>query len=143
MEATSTMFMCMYLSTFPLMDCPCRLGAAACHQVPPHVLYILSLGHVHIMNQTYKLSEFVFICPKLREARVPGRVAPSVNDEKRDRRDSRGDEREGQGRKRTMNESEETEEIKMFSSTLTSCKDSRSCATVSQYLLDALMTQDT
>ena len=32
--------------------------------------------------------------------------------EKRDRRDSRGDEREGQGRKRKMNESEETEEIK-------------------------------
>ena len=29
--------------------------------------------------------------------------------EKRDRRDSRGDEREGQGRKRNRNESEETE----------------------------------
>ena len=33
---------------------------------------------------------------------------------KRDRRDSRGDEREGQGRERNMNESEETEEIKTF-----------------------------
>ena len=33
---------------------------------------------------------------------------------KRDRRDSRGDEREGQGRKRKMNENEETEEIKTF-----------------------------
>ena len=32
--------------------------------------------------------------------------------EKKDRRDSRGDEREGQGRKRNRNESEETEEIK-------------------------------
>ena len=32
--------------------------------------------------------------------------------EKRDRRDSSGDEREGQGRKRNWNESEETEEIK-------------------------------
>ena len=31
--------------------------------------------------------------------------------EKRDRRESRGDEREGQGRKRNRNESEETEEI--------------------------------
>ena len=31
---------------------------------------------------------------------------------KRDRRDSRGDEREDQGRKRNRNESEETEEIK-------------------------------
>ena len=34
--------------------------------------------------------------------------------EKRDRRDSTGDEREGQGRKRNRNESEETEEIKTF-----------------------------
>ena len=32
--------------------------------------------------------------------------------EKRDRSDSRGDERWGQGRKRNTNESEETEEIK-------------------------------
>ena len=34
--------------------------------------------------------------------------------EKRDRRDSRGDEREGQGIKRKFNESKETEEIKTF-----------------------------
>ena len=34
--------------------------------------------------------------------------------EKRDRRDSKGDEREGQGRKRNRNESEETEEIYTF-----------------------------
>ena len=34
--------------------------------------------------------------------------------EKRDRRDSKGDEREGQGRKRNRNESEVTEEIKTF-----------------------------
>ena len=35
--------------------------------------------------------------------------------EKKDRRDSRGDERQGQGRKRNRNESEEeTEEIKTF-----------------------------
>ena len=34
--------------------------------------------------------------------------------EKRDRRESRGDEREGQGRKRNRNESEETDEIKTF-----------------------------
>ena len=33
---------------------------------------------------------------------------------KRYRRISRGDEREGQGRKRKMNESEETEDIKTF-----------------------------
>ena len=34
--------------------------------------------------------------------------------EKRDRRDSSGDEREGQGVKRNIHESEETEEIKIF-----------------------------
>ena len=37
--------------------------------------------------------------------------------EKRDRRDSRGDEREGQGRKRKMNKSEDSEEIKHSPST--------------------------
>ena len=34
--------------------------------------------------------------------------------EKRDRRDSRGDERAGQGRNRNRDESKETEEIKTF-----------------------------
>ena len=53
--------------------------------------------------------------------------------EKKDRRDSRGDEREGQGRKRNRNESEETEEIKTSPSTLTCYKDSRPCPAVSQY----------
>ena len=38
--------------------------------------------------------------------------------ETRDKRDSRGDEREGQGTKRNRNESEETEEIKTFSLSL-------------------------
>ena len=42
---------------------------------------------------------------------IMGHFASSPR-EKRDRRGSRGDEREGQGRKRKMNESEETEEIK-------------------------------
>ena len=57
-----------------------------------------------------------------------------------ERRDSRGDEREGQGRKRKMNESEETEEIKYSPSTLTCCKVSRPRPTVSQYQLDAPVT---
>ena len=60
--------------------------------------------------------------------------------EKRDRRDSRRDEREGQGRKRNRNESKETEEIKIFPSTLTCYKESRPCPTVSQYQLDAPLT---
>ena len=60
--------------------------------------------------------------------------------EKRDRRDSRGDERDGQGRKRNRNESEETEEIKHSHSTLACYKDSRPCPTVSQYQLNTLVT---
>ena len=59
--------------------------------------------------------------------------------EKRNRRDSRGDEREEQGRKRNRNESEETEEIKQSPSTFTCYKGSRPCPTASQYQLDALV----
>ena len=59
------------------------------------------------------------------------------------KRDSRGDERKGQGRKRNRNESEEKEEIKTFPSTLTCYKDSRSCQTVNQSQLDAPVTQNT
>ena len=40
-------------------------------------------------------------------------------------------------KERNRNESEETEEIKTFPSTLTCYKDSRPCPTVSQYQLDA------
>ena len=40
------------------------------------------------------------------------------------------------GRKRNRNESEETEEIKTFPSTLTFYKDSRPCPTVSKYETD-------
>ena len=60
--------------------------------------------------------------------------------EKRDRIDSRGDEREGQEKKKNRNESEETEEIKTVSSTLTCYKDSKPCPTVSQYQLGAPVT---
>ena len=47
--------------------------------------------------------------------------------ENREKRDSRGNERKGQGRMRNWNESEETEEIKHSPSTLTCYKD-RKCA---------------
>ena len=57
----------------------------------------------------------------------------------REKRDSRGDEREGQGGKRNRNESQETEEIKHSPSTLTCYKDNRSCPTVSQCQLGALV----
>ena len=42
-------------------------------------------------------------------------VSSPRENEKKDRRDSRGDESEGQGRKRSRSEREETEEIKTFS----------------------------
>ena len=50
--------------------------------------------------------------------------------EENDRRDSRGGEREGQGRRRNRSESEETEKIKTFPPlTLTRYKDNRPCQT--------------
>ena len=49
-----------------------------------------------------------------RKALVGHFVSSPIDREKTDGRDSRGDEREGQGRKRKMNENEETEEIKPF-----------------------------
>ena len=58
--------------------------------------------------------------------------------EKRYRRDSRGDEREGQGRKRKMNESEETR-----NKNIPPLPDRRPCPAVNKYQLDAPVTQDT
>ena len=55
-------------------------------------------------------------------------------------KNSRGDEREGQGRKKNRNEREEIEEMKAFPSTLICYKDSKPCPTVSQYQLDAPVT---
>ena len=64
-------------------------------------------------------------------------VLSPIEKEKRDRRDNRGDEIEGQGRKRNRNETEETEDIKTFPSTLTCHRDSRPCPTGSQYQMGA------
>ena len=60
--------------------------------------------------------------------------------EKRDRSDSRGDEREGQGRKRKM---KNRWNKNIPPSTLTCCKDSGPCPNISQSQLDAPVTQDT
>ena len=59
-------------------------------------------------------------------------VASPREREKRDRRDSRGDKREGQRRKKNRNKSEETEGIKTFPQYPYCYKDSRPCPTVSQ-----------
>ena len=63
--------------------------------------------------------------------------------EKRDRRDSTRHEREEQRRKRNRNEREETEEIRTLPLYLFLPREYRSCPTVSQYQLDAPVTQDT
>ena len=67
-------------------------------------------------------------------------VLSSREREKRDRRDSRGDEREGQGRKRNRNESKKTGEIKTLPLYPCLLQDSRSYLTGSQYQLDAPVT---
>ena len=75
---------------------------------------------------------------------LEGHFVSSIRErEKRDRRESRGDEREGQGRKRNRNESEETEEIKTFPLYPYPLQDSRPCPAVSQYQLDAPVMYDT
>ena len=66
--------------------------------------------------------------------------SPRERKKKNDRRDTRRDKRDGQGKKWHRNESEETEEIKTSPSILTCYKDSRPCPTVSQYQFDALVT---
>ena len=60
--------------------------------------------------------------------------------EKRYRRDNRGDEREGQGRKRNKNDSEETEEIRTFPLYPYLLQGKKPCPTVSQYQLAVLVT---
>ena len=66
-----------------------------------------------------------------------GRFVSSPRErEKRDRRISRIDEREGQGRMRNRNEGVEADEIKAFTSLLP-LPITRPCQTVNQYQLDA------
>ena len=86
--------------------------------------------------------QLVFDCVRFNDtSTLVGHFVSSPRErEKTDRTDSRRDEREGHGRKRNTNESEETEEIKHFPSILTCCKDNRPCPTVSHYHLDAPVT---
>ena len=69
----------------------CEHKSSPCHYV---IVFLIVLG----FNNTSTLEGHFVSSPRERE--------------KRDRRESRGDEREGQGRKRNRNESGETEEIK-------------------------------
>ena len=63
--------------------------------------------------------------------------------EQRDRRVSGGDEREGQGRKWKMNESEETEEIKTFLLYPYLLQGQQALPNCKPYQLGAPVTQDT
>ena len=66
-----------------------------------------------ILFQSEKTSEHLIVLEFNNMSALVGHFISSPREwEERDRRDSGGDEREGQGRKRNRNESEETEEIK-------------------------------
>ena len=99
---------------------------------------------VHILSWSVNIhlfinhGQFILLCWGL-TTRQPLWVILCCLPEK-GRKESRGDEREGQGIKRKINESEETEEIKTSPSTLACYKDSRPCPAVSQYQFDAPMT---
>ena len=89
--------------------------------IPPKRVRLIVLG----FNNTSTLMGHFVSSPRERE--------------KRDRRDSRGDEREGQGRKRKINKSEETEKIKTFSLYLYLLQEQQALP-VSQSQMDAPVT---
>ena len=70
------------------------------------------VGHLNLSSMT---RVFLIVLGFNDTSTLEGHFVSSPRErEKRDRRESRGDEREGQGRKRNRKESEETEEIKTF-----------------------------
>ena len=81
------------------------------------LLFYTNVLYIH-KKQFFFLFFFVFFLIELGfndTSTLVGHFVSSPRErEKRYRRDSRGDEIEGQGRKRNRNESEETEEIKTF-----------------------------
>ena len=102
-------------------------------------------GSTYILWRNKKnITLFGWLCWSLTTSTLVGYFVSSPREmEKRDRRDNREDEREGLGSNRNGNESEETKEIKISPLCLTCYKDNRPCPTVSQYQLDAPVTQDT
>ena len=93
------------------------------------------------MFATFKASNVIYILGFNDTSTLVGHFVSYPRErEKKDRKYSRGDEREGQRKKRNRNERTETEEIKSFPSTLTCYKDSKPCPTVRQYQLDAPVT---
>ena len=78
--------------------------------------FILMVIPIYILNDYIRFNLFWLIVLGFNDtSTLEGHFVSSPRErEKRDRRESRGDEREGQGRKRNRKESEETEEIKTF-----------------------------
>ena len=119
----------------------CKCGLSRCSVTGKHLKRVY-LGVFHGWGFTAGLTSLLLIVLGFNDtSTLEGHFVSSPRErEKRDRRESRGDEREGQGRKRNRNESEETEEIKTFPLypyPLHLYKDSRPCPTVSQHQLDA------
>ena len=80
-----------------------------------YLLYIFIFQLKHTDNSLYTDTHYMIVLGFNDTSTLEGHFVSSPRErEKRDRRESRGDEREGQGRKRNRNESEETEEIKTF-----------------------------
>ena len=78
-------------------------------------LYSGSMGVMAYTRFPFRGNKFLIVLGFNDTSTLEGHFVSSPRErEKRDRRESRGDEREGQGRKRNRNESEETEEIKTF-----------------------------
>ena len=115
---------CIMIRTFYFSEKPPKSLNSADSQT------ILLLSHIEIDWLCWGLTTWVILSsPRERE--------------KRDRTDSRGEEREWHRRKLKLKESEGTEEITTIPSTLTCCKDSRPCLTVSQYHLGTPVTKTT
>ena len=87
------------------------LAICRCHLTKSIHLTLLSYASIKESYRQFKLIVLRFNDTSTLEGHF---VSSPREREKRDRRESRGDEREGQGRKRNRNESEETEEIKTF-----------------------------
>ena len=85
-------------------DLPCVQQASYLEGGP--LVWMLSL-HLHVNQKSDYDYDMIF-------NDMSTLVGHFVSWEKRARRDGRGDEREGQGRKKKMNESEDKEEIKTF-----------------------------
>ena len=76
------------------------------------MIYNLKVNINFYISPTVRVSRLLIVLGFNDTSTLEGHFVSSPRE--REKRDSRGDERKGQGRKRNRNESEETEEIKTF-----------------------------